>query len=99
MAKSFNVKNTTINSQYEYKNDVVVVNGNYAKNDKNELQNVNGSVYDKKADGSMGDNIGSFNGFLSDGVIKYSVSNASIGNLEKIENAIQDIDAEITKEN
>ena len=95
--KSFNVKSTTLNSQFEYKNDVVVVNGNFAKNEKNEVQNVNGAVYEQNADGSMGNNIGSFNGYMRDGAIKYSISESSIGNLDKIEAAIKDIDAEITK--
>ena len=98
--KSFEITNETKNSQYTYKNDDVVVNGNFAKNvQNNTLLNVSGAVYEKNGDGSMGINIGSFNGYLRDGSMKYSISEAAIGNLGKIEVAMEDIIEEITKEN
>lgn len=98
--KSFEITSSTTNSQFVYKNDELIVNGNYAKDaTTGALQSINGSCYAKDASGNQGQYVGNFNGYVRDGGIKYSFSEMSLADLNKVEAAVEDIEAEITKKN
>ena len=97
---TFNVINSTINSQYEYKDANLVVTGNYAKDaTNNELQSVSGSCYRITPDGGQGDYVGNFNGYMRDGELRYSLSEMSRKDSNKVWDAIDEIEANILGEN
>lgn len=96
---TFNVTSSTLNSNYEYKNGVVVVTGNYSKDATNDtLQNIGGSVYVDN-NGQQGDYIGNFNGTMRDGEIRYSLSEMSRKDSNKVWDAIDEIEVYVLGEN
>lgn len=97
---TFNVISSTLNSQYEYKDANLVVNGNYSKDaTTNTLQNVSGSCYRITPDGGQGDYVGNFNGYMRDGEILYSLSEMSRKDSNKVWDAIDEIESNILGEN
>jgi len=98
---TFNVTSSSLNNQYEYANEYVTVQGNYTKDATNDtLQNVSGSVYNVPTQqGQQGEYIGNFNGYVRDGEIRYSISEMSRRNANKVWDAIDDIEANITGAN
>ena len=53
---TFNIISSTLNSMYEYKDENLVVNGNFAKDATTDtLQNVSGSCYRITPDGGQGE--------------------------------------------
>ena len=93
--KSFEITSSTNNSQFVYKNDIVIVNGGFSKDATNgELQSVNGTAYVNNAN-EQGQFIGNFNGYVRDGGIKYSFSEMSLSDLDKVQTAIEDIEKDI----
>lgn len=98
---TFNVTSSSLNNQYEYNNEYVKVNGNYTKDATNDaLQSVSGSVYNQPAQaGEQGEYIGNFNGYVRDGEVRYSISEMSRRDANKVWDAIDDIEAEITGAN
>ena len=92
---TFNVTSSTLNNGYEYSNEYVTVNGNYTMDaTNNTLQNVSGSVY-KPAVGGQGEYIGNFNGYMRDGEVKYSISEMSRKDANKVWDAIDEIEQNI----
>ena len=72
---TFNIKSSTLNSQYDYKDANLVVNGSFAKDaTSDQLQNISGSCYRINSAGEQGDYIGNFNGYMRDGGLRYSLS-------------------------
>lgn len=97
--ESFEITSSTNNSNYEYKNDYVVVNGNFAKDAKTDsLTNISGTAYRKNAQGEQGEYIGNFNGYMRDGQIKYSLSEMSRQDSNLVWDAIDAIEINITGE-
>lgn len=97
--ESFNITSSTLNSNYEFKNDYVVVDGNFVKDAKTDiLTNVSGSAYRKDSQGEQGDFIGNFNGTMRDGEIKYSLSEMSRADSNLVWDAIDSIEANIINE-
>lgn len=97
---TFNVISSTLNSQYEYKDANLVVNGNYSKDaTTNTLQNVSGSCYRITPDGGQGDYVGNFNGYMRDEEIRYSLSEMSRKDSNKVWDAIDEIEVNILGEN
>lgn len=97
--ESFEIKSSTLNSNYEFKNDDVVVNGNFAKDaTTDELENISGSVYRKDSEGEQGEYIGNFNGYMRDGEIKYSLSEMSHADSNLVWAAIDAIESNILGE-
>lgn len=95
---TFNVTSSTLNSSYEYKNGVVVVNGSYSKDATNDtLQSIGGSVYNDN-NGQQGDYIGNFNGYMRDGEIRYSLSEMSRKDSNKTWDAIDEIEVYVLGE-
>lgn len=92
----FKVTSSNLNNSYEYKDSAVIVTGSYNKDaSNNTLQNVNGSVYNLNGQGEQGDYIGNFNGYMRDGQIRYSLSEMSRRDSNKVWDAIDGIEPNI----
>jgi hypothetical protein len=97
---TFEIKSQTNNAQYEYVNDVIIVQGNYQKNALNgDIQSINGTAYRKDQEGEMGEHIGSFNGYVRNGEIRYSLSEMSRRDSNLVWDAIDEIEPHVTGEN
>lgn len=97
--KKFEITSSSLNNQYAFEDDNVKVQGGYALNAQdNTLQSVNGSVY-RNNEGQQGEFIGNFNGYVRDGVIRYSLSEMSRRDANMAWDAIDAIEAEITSQN
>lgn len=97
---TFNIVSSSLKNQYEYENSEVKVNGEYTLDaPTNALQSVNGSVYVLEQGGEQGAYIGNFNGYVRDGEILYSISEMSRRDANKVWDAIEEIEAEITTPN
>ena len=95
----FEITSSSLNNQYNFEDENVKVQGGYALNAQdNSLQSVNGSVY-RNNEGQQGDFIGNFNGYVRDGVIRYSLSEMSRRDANLAWDAIDAIEAEITSQN
>ena len=96
---TFVIKSSTLNNQFEYSDESLIVVGNYAKDAQNdELQNVSGSCY-RNNGGEQGEYVGNFNGYMRDGEIRYSMSEMSRKDSNKVWDAIDEIEANILGEN
>lgn len=94
--ESFEITSSTLNSNYEFKNDYVVVKGNYAKDTRtNILVSISGSVYRITSQGEAGNYIGNFNGYMRDDEIKYSLSEMSRQDSNLVWDAIDSIEAHV----
>ncbi|MBQ6378036.1 MAG: hypothetical protein IJJ56_04500 [Prevotella sp.] len=97
---TFKVTSSNSNNQYEYKDNVVVVIGNYnTDNTTSTLQNVSGTVCQQNQDGEQGEYIGNFNGYMRDGEIRYSLSEMSRRDSNKVWDAIDEIEPYVTGQN
>ena len=96
----FNIINSTLNTNYNYK-DVIYVEGNCVKDAvSNSLQSINGSCYRKNQDGTQGEYIGNFNGYpTADGEITYDLSQMKRSDSNLVWDAIDAIEAELLGEN
>ena len=95
--KSFEITSSTNNSQFVYKNDELIVNGNFVKDaTTGTFQSVNGSCYVNNQN-EQGDFVGNFNGNMRNGKIKYSFSEVGLDDLPKVQEAIEYIETEIFK--
>lgn len=76
---TFAIKSTTNNSQYEYKDEHIIVQGGFTKNGvTGDLEQINGSCYHLTPQGEMGDFFGNFNGSVrGNNEIRYSTSEMS----------------------
>lgn len=98
--KQFEITSSSLNSQYTFKDDNVIVNGNFNKDAQQDtLQNVSGMAYRKNAQGEMGDYLGNFNGVMRDGTVKYSISEMTRRDANLVWDAIDEIEANIIGEN
>lgn len=92
----FQVTNSTINSTYECKQTGIIVQGTITKDESTgAIQYINGSCYRPNENVEIGEHVGSFNGYLRDGELKYSMtemsrkdSNLTWGAIDEIEAAI-----------
>lgn len=96
---TFTVNSQTLNVQYEYKNNVIIVQGGYVK-DKvtGALSSINGTCYDNN-DGEPGRYIGNFSGYMRDGEVRYSLSEMSRKDSNKVWDAIDEIEPYVMGEN
>ena len=96
---TYNITSSTLNSNYEYKNGVDIVTGSYSKNATTDtLQSISGSAYNDD-NGEQGDCIGNFNGYMRDGEIRYSLSEMSRRDSNKVWDAIDEIEVYVIGEN
>ena len=97
--ESFEITSSTLNSNYEFKNDYVVVVGNFAKDARTDaINNIAGTAYRKNEQGEQGEYIGNFNGYMRDGGIKYSLSEMSRADSNLVWDAIDAIETHIIGE-
>ncbi len=95
----FTIKEQTNSATYEYINDDIIVNGNYQKDGTTgELKNINGTCYDNN-DGEPGRYIGNFSGYMRDGEVRYSISEMSRKDSNKVWDAIDEIEPYVMGEN
>jgi len=91
----FNIVSSTLNTNYEYK-DVIIVQGSYVKDaTTGNLTSINGSCYRKTAQGQMGDYIGNFNGYPQGDEIAYDLSQMKRSDSNLVWDAIDAIEAEV----
>lgn len=97
---NFAIKSQTNNATYEYTDENLIVQGNFVKDSAtNNLVSINGSCYVKTEQGQQGAYIGNFNGYMRDGEIRYTMSEMSRRDSNKVWDAIDEIEAAITGEN
>ena len=97
---TFNIKSSTLNSQFDYKNDAIIVTGSFAKDaTSDQLQNISGSCYRINSAGEQGDHIGNFNGFMRNGKMLYSLSEMSREDSLAVWDAITEIEQYIIEPN
>ena len=88
-----------MNNSYTYEDENVNVQGNYtmdATQPIQTLQTVSGSVYKVPTKvGGQGEYIGNFNGYMRDGEVKYSISEMSRKDANKVWDAIDEIEQNI----
>jgi hypothetical protein len=88
-----------MNNSYTYEDENVNVQGNYtmdATQPIQTLQTVSGSVYKVPTKvGEQGEYIGNFNGYMRDGEVKYSISEMSRKDANKVWDAIDEIEQNI----
>ncbi len=97
---TFNIISSTLNNQYTYTDENLIVNGNYTNDAKtNALQSIAGTCYRALPEGGMGDFVGNFNGYIRDGEIKYSVSEMSRKDSTLVWTAIGEIEPYVLGEN
>ena len=96
---TFEVTSSTLNNQYSFKDENLVVNGAYVKDAQNNtLQSISGACY-LNTDGEPGNYVGNFNGYMRDGEIKYSVSEMSRKDSNLVWTAIGEIEPYVLGEN
>lgn len=94
---TFRITNSELNNSYQYKNESIIVNGDYRKDAiRGTLTSVSGSCYSINAQGEQGDYIGNFNGYMRDEEIRYSLSEMSRRNSNLVWDAIDEIEPNIT---
>ena len=72
---NFTVTMSTLDNQYSYHNESVLLEGNYFVNAQTStFIGVSGTAYSTDTEGNQGDFIGSFNGSLVEGEMVYSFS-------------------------
>ena len=97
---TFNITSSTLNNSYEYKDENLIVNGNYTKNAQTgSLQSINGSCYRINSEGEEGDFVGNFNGNVRNGEIYYSLSEMPRRDANLVWDAIDEIEQNVTGEN
>lgn len=93
----FEIKSSQLKNTYEYENEEVKVQGSFEKDaTTGDLQSVNGKVYTADSQQAY---IGNFNGFMRDGEMKYSISEMSRRDANKVWDAIDDIETHILQQN
>lgn len=100
---TFNITSSSMNNSYNYVDENVNVQGNYTMDATQPVQtlvSVSGSVYNNPTKaGEQGEYIGNFNGYMRDGEVKYSISEMSRKDADKVWDAIDEIEAYILGEN
>lgn len=95
---TFSIKSQTTNAEYEYKNDAIIVQGNFVKDAANDsLMSISGSCYQKDGE-TLGEYIGNFNGYPRNGEIRYDLSEMTRQKSNLVWNAIDEIESNIINE-
>ena len=91
----FNINSSTLNSEYEYKNTGIIVQGSFVKNAvSGDLQSISGSCYRNNA-GQLGDYFGNFNGYPQGDDITYDLSQMKRSDSNLVWDAIDDIESQV----
>ena len=96
---TFNITSSTLNTNFTYENENLVINGSFQKDAKtDELQNISGTAYQPAAEG-QGQYIGNFNGRVVNGVMKYTLSDMTRQDTILVLDAIDEIEQYINGKN
>lgn len=91
----FVVKSSVLNSQYEFKDVNIIVNGNFQKNAQDgKLTSISGECY-RNVDGNMGESFGYFNGYPNGNEMMYDLSQMKRADNNIVWDAIEAIEAEV----
>lgn len=92
---TFVITSETRSSAYEYKNNDVIVNGNFNKNGQTDVVNdISGTIY-RNNENAQGEYICNFSGYNRDGNIKYSFSEFSMADAAIVLAAVNEIQQNI----
>ena len=93
---TFEVTSSTLNNQYSFKDENLVVNGAYVKDAQNNtLQSISGACYLITESGEPGNYVGNFNGYMRNGKMLYSLSEMSREDSLTVWDAITEIEQNI----
>ena len=91
----FVVKSSTLNSNYEFKDVNIIVNGNFQKNAQDgKLTSISGECY-RNVDGNMGESFCYFNGYPNGNEMVYDLSQMKRADNNIVWDAIEAIEAEV----
>lgn len=95
----FVIKSSTLNSNYEFKDVNIIVNGNFQKNAQDgKLISISGECY-RNVDGNMGESFGYFNGYPNGDEMMYDLSQMKRADNNIVWDAIEVIEAEVLSRN
>ena len=99
METKFEITNQNINTQFEFDAEKVIIQGNFMKTDKNgNLKSVQGNVFAKNEDGTIGQGIGNFSGHVRGNALKYTISEMTCTDAAVVLEAIAKLEPNITGE-
>lgn len=99
METKFEITNQNINTQFEFDAEKVIIQGNFMKTDKDgNLKSVQGNVFAKNEDGTIGQGIGNFSGHVRGNVLKYTISEMTCTDAAVVLEAIAKLEPNITGE-
>lgn len=91
----FIIKSSTLNSNYEFKDEAIIVSGNFQKNAQDgKLISISGECY-RSVDGNMGESFGYFNGYPNGNEMMYDLSQMKRADNNIVWDAIEAIEAEV----
>ena len=96
----FKILISTQNDTYQYDSESLSINGVSQKDAKtDELQTISGTAYKPNGETQQGTYVGSFNGRMVNGQMKYTLSDMTIQDTVLVLGAIEDIEKYINGEN
>ena len=96
----FKILISTQNDTYQYDSESLSISGVSQKDAKtDELQNISGTAYKPNGETQQGTYVGSFNGRMVNGQMKYTLSDMTIQDTVLVLGAIEDIEKYINGEN
>lgn len=97
---TFNITSSTLNSNFNYENDNLSINGSFQQDAKtDELQTISGTAYKPNGEGQQGTYVGNFNGRMVNGVMKYTLSDMTRQDTMLVLDAIDEIEQYIAGAN
>ena len=92
---NFNIVNSVLNVQYEYKNDALKIAGNYNQGAETKtVKSINGSIF--RLGETQETYIGNFSGADRDGEMRYSFSEIPSKDADAILEAVSEIEQYVT---
>lgn len=97
---NFVITSSSLNNQYTYNDENVSVSGTYSIDaTSHAIQGINGQVYASAEGSSQGEYIGTFNGYMRNDGVYYTLSEMPRRKANLVWNAIDAIEAAINGEN
>lgn len=98
MEGTIKILSSTLNKQYNYENENVIIDGNYQLNsDDGVLQALNGSVY-RITEQGRGEYMGNINGSRRNGAMRYIFSDMTTADTTLALAAVADIESSINED-
>ena len=92
----FEIESSTLNTQYSYRTDGIVVDGSFVKNaSTGAIQTIGGNVWRTNEEGGQEDHVGNFSGWLKNGEMRYSLSEMTHQDSDMVWDAITQIEQNI----